>query len=60
MNTGKSRRRSPSLFGFYMVSSSIDPRDINRAKDNPEVIEYVEKPVSLSKFSELLKAFGID
>jgi hypothetical protein len=43
-----------------MVSSSIDPRDINRAKDNPEVIEYVEKPVSLSKFSELLKAFGID
>lgn len=45
---------------IYMVSSSIDPRDINRAKDNPEVIEYVEKPVSLSKFSELLKAFGID
>ncbi|HQQ97758.1 MAG TPA: response regulator [Cyclobacteriaceae bacterium] len=45
---------------IYMVSSSIDPRDINRAKDNPEVVEYVEKPVSLSKFSELLKAFGID
>ncbi len=45
---------------IYMVSSSIDPRDINRAKDNPEVIEYVEKPVSLSKFSELLRAFGID
>ncbi len=39
---------------IYMVSSSIDPRDLNRARSNPEVSDYVEKPVSLTKFSELL------
>jgi two-component system chemotaxis response regulator CheY len=44
---------------IYMVSSSIDPRDLNRAEANPEVTAYVEKPVSLSKFSELLAHFGI-
>jgi CheY-like chemotaxis protein len=44
---------------IYMVSSSIDPRDLSRAQNNPEVVEYVEKPVSLTKFSELLSRFGI-
>lgn len=42
---------------IYMVSSSIDPRDLNRAKANPEVSDYVEKPISLTKFSELLGRF---
>lgn len=42
---------------IYMVSSSIDPRDLNRAKANPEVSDYVEKPISLTKFSELLGGF---
>ncbi len=42
---------------IYMVSSSIDPRDLNRAKANPEVSDYVEKPISLTKFSELLRGF---
>lgn len=56
----KIKKEIPKPIRIYMVSSSIDPRDINRAKDNPEVVEYVEKPVSLSKFSELLTAFGID
>lgn len=40
---------------IYMVSSSIDPRDLNRARSNPEVSDYVEKPVSLTKFSELVE-----
>ncbi len=44
---------------IYMVSSSIDPRDLNRAQNNPEVAEYVEKPVSVTKFSELLSRFGV-
>jgi two-component system chemotaxis response regulator CheY len=42
---------------IYMVSSSIDPRDLNRARANPEVSDYVEKPISLTKFSELLGGF---
>jgi CheY-like chemotaxis protein len=39
---------------IYMVSSSIDPRDIDRAKRNVNVREYVIKPVSREKFEELL------
>lgn len=31
---------------IYMVSSSIDPRDTDRAKENEYVIEYISKPVS--------------
>jgi two-component system chemotaxis response regulator CheY len=40
---------------IYMVSSSIDPRDIARAKNNHNVSDYVVKPVSREKFAELLE-----
>jgi two-component system chemotaxis response regulator CheY len=39
---------------IYVVSSSIDPRDRNRAIKFPEVSDYIEKPVSITKFSEVL------
>jgi two-component system, chemotaxis family, chemotaxis protein CheY len=39
---------------IYMVSSSIDPRDITRAKSNENVREYIIKPVTREKFIELL------
>jgi two-component system, chemotaxis family, chemotaxis protein CheY len=40
---------------IYMVSSSIDPRDMARAKNNRNVSEYVVKPVTKEKFAELLQ-----
>jgi two-component system, chemotaxis family, chemotaxis protein CheY len=40
---------------IYMVSSSIDPKDIQRAKTNNNVKDYVIKPVTREKFLELLK-----
>jgi two-component system, chemotaxis family, chemotaxis protein CheY len=40
---------------IYMVSSSIDPRDMNRAKGFAEVIDFVVKPVTMEMFAELLK-----
>lgn len=40
---------------IYMVSSSIDPKDVNRAKRNEDIREYVIKPVSREKLIELLK-----
>ncbi|MBL7852492.1 MAG: response regulator [Cyclobacteriaceae bacterium] len=43
---------------IYMVSSSIDPRDRNRAKNYPEVAAYMEKPISMNKFSEVLLSWG--
>ncbi|MCU0418066.1 MAG: response regulator [Cyclobacteriaceae bacterium] len=40
---------------IYMVSSSIDMRDIDKARENPLVADYVVKPVSPERFSELLR-----
>jgi len=39
---------------IYMVSSSIDPRDMERARKNSNVNDYIIKPVSRDKFIELL------
>lgn len=33
-------------FGIYMLSSSIDPVDISRAKTNPLVLDFIEKPLN--------------
>jgi two-component system, chemotaxis family, chemotaxis protein CheY len=40
---------------IYMVSSSIDTRDIERARKNSNVKDYIVKPVTREKFIELLK-----
>ncbi len=40
---------------IFMVSSSIDPRDMDRARRNTDVREYVIKPVTREKFIELLQ-----
>jgi CheY-like chemotaxis protein len=40
---------------IYMVSSSIDPRDIARAKNNSNIADYVVKPVTSDKFAALLQ-----
>ena len=40
---------------IYMVSSSIDPRDVSRAKGNKDVQEYIIKPVSREKLIQVLK-----
>ncbi len=33
-------------FNIYILSSSIDPCDIERAKLNPLVIDFIEKPIN--------------
>jgi two-component system chemotaxis response regulator CheY len=44
----------PKPIEIYVVSSSIDPRDITRARSNKNVKDYVTKPVTREKFIELL------
>lgn len=39
---------------IYMVSSSIDPRDIKRAESNPHIKEYVTKPITIDKLHQLI------
>jgi CheY-like chemotaxis protein len=39
---------------IYMVSSSIDQRDVQRAKSNVLVKDYLIKPIPQDKFKEVL------
>lgn len=39
-------------FNIYMLSSSVDPADIQRAKQNPLVRDFIEKPISKAFLSE--------
>jgi CheY-like chemotaxis protein len=48
------KKKLPKPVTIYMISSSIDQRDITRAKSNPNVKDYVMKPVTREKFIALL------
>lgn len=39
---------------IFMLTSSIDPADFNRAKKNPHVKQFLEKPLSEEKLVEIL------
>jgi two-component system, chemotaxis family, chemotaxis protein CheY len=41
---------------IYMVSSSIAPEDMKKAKDNPHVTDYLVKPVEPEQFLGLFAA----
>jgi CheY-like chemotaxis protein len=45
----------PTSISVVMVTSSIDKRDRNRAKEYSHVIEYVEKPLNSSACADLKK-----
>ncbi|BAO54200.1 response regulator [Nonlabens marinus] len=40
---------------IYMVSSSIDPSDINRAKSISELSDYIIKPVSKDRLKNIIE-----
>lgn len=40
---------------IYMVSSSVDPKDIERAKKISEISDYIVKPVEPGKLKIILK-----
>lgn len=40
-------------FNVYILSSSVDPMDIQRAKRHPIVIDYIEKPLSKAILTKL-------
>lgn len=41
---------------IYMVSSSVDPVDVERAKKMSEITGYVVKPIGPSKITEIIEA----
>ncbi len=46
-----------SKIKMFLLSSSVDPADINRAKTIPRIIEYVVKPFTIENFSEILRKY---
>ncbi len=40
-------------FGIHMLSSSIDPADLENAEANPLVNSYIEKPLNIDKLKEI-------
>ncbi len=40
------KKELAKLAMIYLVSSSIDPKDISRAKLNPNLVEYATKPIT--------------
>jgi CheY-like chemotaxis protein len=41
---------------IYMVTSSVDPIDIDRAKKISEISNYIVKPIKADKLSEIMAA----
>ncbi len=41
-------------YNIYILSSSVDPKDINRAKANPLVIDFIEKPLNKAMLIKML------
>jgi CheY-like chemotaxis protein len=48
------KHRVKKIIRIYMVSSSIDPRDVERARSMTDIREYVIKPISQDKFAEMI------
>ncbi|WP_109301644.1 response regulator [Aquimarina sp. AU474] len=42
---------------IYIVSSSVDPEDVLRAKSYERVSDYIVKPISVKKMKEILQDF---
>ena len=44
----------PKKIIIYMISSSINPEDINRAKNLPGITDYLVKPIKAGKLEAVL------
>ena len=44
---------------IIMVSSSLDKHDLDKAKESPLVLDFIEKPLNTDKIQNLIKQHGI-
>ncbi len=45
---------------IYMVSSSIDPHDIEKAKSTSGIAQYIVKPINIEQFEKIFKFFDVE
>ena len=41
---------------IYMISSSVDPVDIERAKKISDISDYIIKPITILRLKEIIEA----
>lgn len=51
----KIKNQIPKHIDLYVVSSSIDYRDIQRAKSIAVVMDYITKPIAIDDFTRILE-----
>lgn len=44
----------------YMVTSSVDPVDINRAKNISDISDYIVKPINAEQFEAIINTLDIE
>ena len=53
------KSRIGKKISLYAISSSVDIHDINRAKNNPIITDYILKPISESYLAEIINSYQI-
>ena len=51
----RDRNKFNKVITLYIVSSSINPKDVNRAKSTISVEDYLIKPVSVNYLENIFK-----
>ena len=55
-NFQKLDEKIKKLIKIYMLSSSVDSKDIERAKSNPNVVDYIIKPLKVATVAKIIAA----
>nr|WP_321222116.1 response regulator [uncultured Psychroserpens sp.] len=50
---------SHKLITIYIVSSSIDPQDIKRAKKYQNISNYIVKPITIKKLKTIMRDYAL-
>ena len=56
-NFEKIKSRMGKKISVYAISSSVDINDINRAKNNPVIKDYILKPISESYIADIINSY---
>lgn len=48
----------PKAMALYVVSSSVDDADIRRSRQYSSVTDYIVKPITRTRYQELLEGIG--
>nr|WP_294941380.1 response regulator [uncultured Mucilaginibacter sp.] len=56
-NFGEIKSHIGKEISVYAISSSVDIHDINRAKNNPVITDYILKPISETHIADIINSY---